>query len=53
MKATAKNPPMPSEFYVHEDHKKLVPKLDAIIKEMKASGELELLIKSAETQVVQ
>jgi len=38
--------------YIHEDHKDLVPKVDAVIKEMKASGELSRIIKDAENQII-
>ena len=38
--------------YIHEDHKDLVPKVDAVIKEMKASGELSRIIKDAEKQII-
>jgi len=38
--------------YIHEDHKDLVPKVDAVIKEMKASGELDTIIKNAESQII-
>jgi len=38
--------------YIHEDHKDLVPKVDAVIKKMKASGELDKIIKNAESQII-
>jgi len=38
--------------YIHESHKELVPKVDAVIKEMKESGELKELIKKAEEKVI-
>jgi len=38
--------------YIHQDHKDLVPRINAIIKEMKASGELAKIIKKAETEVI-
>ncbi|MCG8617115.1 MAG: transporter substrate-binding domain-containing protein [Desulfobacterales bacterium] len=38
--------------YIHESHKDLVPKVDAVIKEMKASGELAKVIKEAEAKVI-
>lgn len=39
--------------YIHEKHRGLVPRVDAVIKEMKASGELAALIKKAEKQVIE
>ena len=38
--------------YIHEDHKHLVPKVDAVIKQMIASGELDNLVQDAETAVI-
>jgi ABC-type amino acid transport substrate-binding protein len=38
--------------YIHEDHKDLVPKINAVIKEMKASGEMDKIIKEAEGKVI-
>lgn len=37
--------------YIHRDHASLVPKVDAILKEMITSGEMEELIKQAEHAV--
>jgi polar amino acid transport system substrate-binding protein len=37
--------------YIHNDHKELVPKVDAVIKQMKASGRLKTLIEKAERRV--
>ncbi len=39
--------------YIHEDHKDLIPRIDAKIKEMKASGELTRMIKEAENAVIE
>ena len=39
--------------YIHQDHKDLVPKVDAMIKKMKANGEMKALIKKAEKQVIE
>jgi len=39
--------------YIHESHKDLVPRIDAKIKEMKASGELAKIIKEAEKTVLE
>lgn len=38
--------------YIHEKHKDLVPRVDAVIKEMKASGELDEVIKKAEEKII-
>jgi polar amino acid transport system substrate-binding protein len=38
--------------YIHKDHKDLVPKVDAVIKEMKANGELKTLTIKAEKKVL-
>ena len=38
--------------YIHQDHSDLVPKVDRIIRTMRASGELGRLIKSAENQLI-
>ncbi len=38
--------------YIHEDHRDLVPKIDAVIKGMKRSGELAKLIKEAESELI-
>lgn len=38
--------------YIHKDHKGLVPRIDAIIKEMIASGEMQDLIDKAEFQII-
>ncbi len=38
--------------YIHSKHKDLVPRVDAVIKRMKASGELEQLVKKAETLIL-
>ena len=38
--------------YIHEDHQHLIPKVDAVIKQMIASGELENLIQDAEIAVI-
>jgi len=38
--------------YIHEDHKDLVHRVDDVIKEMIASGELQSLIKKAELSVM-
>ena len=39
--------------YIHQDHKDLVPKVDAMIKKMKANGEMKALVKKAEAQVIE
>jgi ABC-type amino acid transport substrate-binding protein len=39
--------------YIHEKHKALVPKVNAVVKEMKESGELDKIIKSAEARVIE
>ncbi|MFC3121452.1 substrate-binding periplasmic protein [Agaribacter flavus] len=39
--------------YLHNSHADLVPKIDQVIKEMKASGELETLIRFAEFTVIE
>ncbi len=39
-------------IYIHKSHKDLVPKVDAAIKEMQASGELDTIIKIAEKKVL-
>ena len=39
--------------YVHEDHKDLVPRIDAKIKEMKANGELKKIIEDAESAIIE
>ncbi|WP_324254916.1 substrate-binding periplasmic protein [Fluctibacter halophilus] len=38
--------------YLHQDHRDLVEKVDAVIREMKASGELERVIQHATLSVV-
>lgn len=38
--------------YVHESKAAIVPKVDAAIKEMKASGELATIVKQAEAQII-
>lgn len=38
--------------YIHEDHKDIIPRVDAMIKKMKASGELNRIIKNAEEIVI-
>lgn len=38
--------------YIHQDHKDLVPKVDAMIKKMQANGEMKAVIKKAENQIV-
>jgi len=38
--------------YIHEKHKALVPKVDDVIKELKASGELKRIIQNAENRVI-
>jgi ABC-type amino acid transport substrate-binding protein len=38
--------------YIHESHKDLVPLVDNTIKEMLASGELSIIIKTAEKKVI-
>lgn len=43
---------LPLYHYVHKDHADLVPKIDAIIKEMRASGELLTLLKKAEALMI-
>jgi len=39
--------------YIHEDHKDLIPRIDAKIKEIKSSGELKIMIKEAENAVIE
>ncbi|MCW7752970.1 transporter substrate-binding domain-containing protein [Desulfobotulus sp. H1] len=39
--------------YIHEKNKHLVPRVDAVISEMKQSGELDILIKKAESRIIQ
>ena len=39
--------------YIHESKKDIIPKVDAIIKEMIASGEMAKLIKKAENQIIE
>jgi len=39
--------------YVHEKHKYLIPKVDAQIKAMKKSGELDKIIKDAEFAIIE
>jgi len=39
--------------YIHKNHKDLIPRVDAKIKEMKASGELAIIIKDAENKVIE
>lgn len=39
--------------YIHEDHKDLIPRIDAKLKKMKASGELTRMIKEAENAVIE
>jgi|TARA_B110000196_G_scaffold289736_1_gene275511 ABC-type amino acid transport substrate-binding protein len=39
--------------YIHQEHKDLVPKVDAMIKKMKANGEMKALVKKAEAQVIE
>lgn len=43
---------LPLYHYIHKDHADLVPKVDAVIKQMKESGELIRLIKEAETLLI-
>lgn len=38
--------------YLHQDHKRLVEKVDNVIREMKASGELEQVIQQATRRVL-
>jgi len=38
--------------YIHENHKDLVPKVDAVIKAMKTTGELKALISKAEKKII-
>jgi len=38
--------------YIHEDHKELVPKVNAVIIKMKVNGELDKIIKKAESQII-
>lgn len=38
--------------YVHKKHRDLVPRLDAVIKSMKQSGELDALLRQAEKDVL-
>ena len=38
--------------YLHDKNKDLVSKIDAIIKSMKESGELDKIIKSAEDKII-
>jgi len=38
--------------YIHVKHKEIIPKVDAVIKQMKDSGELRILIKKAEQKVI-
>jgi polar amino acid transport system substrate-binding protein len=37
--------------YIHDDHKDMAPKVDKVIKQMKASGRLKALIEKAERRV--
>lgn len=39
--------------YIHQDHKDIVEKVDAMIKKMKENGELQAIIKKAESQVIE
>ncbi|GGD69784.1 ABC transporter substrate-binding protein [Lacimicrobium alkaliphilum] len=39
--------------YIHQDHKDLVPRIDAVIAQSLASGELEKMIAAAEKQVIE
>ncbi|WP_186442982.1 hypothetical protein [Desulfobotulus alkaliphilus] len=38
--------------YLHEKNRHLIPRVDAVIKEMKQNGELDILIKKAEEKVL-
>lgn len=38
--------------YIHKDHKELIPRIDAVIKEMIESGELQDLILKAESEII-
>ena len=38
--------------YIHKDHQDLIPKVDKVIKAMKQSGELEVLISEAEKTII-
>ena len=39
--------------YIHQDHKHLVAKVDAMIQQMQESEEMDALIKSSERQVIE
>jgi len=39
--------------YIHKDHKELVPRVDAVIREMIASGEMQDLINKTELQIME
>jgi len=39
--------------YIHESKKNIIPKVDAVIKKMIVSGEMEKLIKEAENQTIE
>jgi polar amino acid transport system substrate-binding protein len=39
--------------YIHEKHKALVPKINAVLIDMKKSGELKALIRKAENTIIQ
>ncbi|MGJ8679438.1 substrate-binding periplasmic protein [Paraglaciecola sp.] len=39
--------------YIHEDHKALIPLLDAMIKEMTQTGELALITRAVEKEILQ
>ena len=38
--------------YIHKDHKKLVSRVDAVIREMIATGEMQDLINKTELQIM-
>lgn len=44
---------LPLFNYIHKDHKNIIAKVDAVIKEMTSSGEMDAIIRSAQKKIIE